>query len=385
MEHPTAAHIAHDCGSNLWKDMVAHELFKRSSIRKQIAVADMRYAFQHFVRRAALRAASNASFVSKPRTINTTSPFVVRASNKRISTAVFRRFASDDAHAREENADAQEEGAVRSAINSAAETVSEYASEAKETVAQATGFGSRNVGFGSRDRNADRPSIEPNNGVYVGNLLFDITEEDLKKEFEHFGTITDVRVTRDARGLSKGFAYIDFADVQSATAAIEAKNQTIFEGRRLVVNYVNRTPKIRDQNPPSKCLFIGNLAFEMSDADLNSLFREVRNVIDVRVAIDRRTGQPRGFAHADFVDVDSAMKALEQLQGKEVFNRRLRVDYSLGERSAGGRERNDRGFGNNDRGGRGSYGGGRGGGYGGDRGGGYGGDRGDRGGRSSSF
>ncbi|KAF7914262.1 uncharacterized protein EAF01_000668 [Botrytis porri] len=337
----------------------------------------------HFVRRAALRAASNASFVSKPRTINTTSPFVVRASNERISSAVFRRFASDDAHTREENADAQEEGAVRSAINSAAETVSEYASEAKETVAQATGFGSRNAGFG-RDRNVERPSIDPNNGVYIGNLLFDITEEDLKKEFEHFGTITDVRVTRDARGLSKGFAYIDFADVQSATAAIEAKNQTIFEGRRLVVNYVNKTPKIRDQNPPSKCLFIGNLAFEMSDADLNSLFREVRNVIDVRVAIDRRTGQPRGFAHADFVDVDSAMKALEQLQGKEVFNRRLRVDYSLGERSAGGGERNDRGFGNNDRGGRGSYGGGRRdrGGYGGDRGdrGGYGGDRGDRGG-----
>ncbi|KAM3150374.1 hypothetical protein ABEW05_009311 [Botrytis cinerea] len=333
----------------------------------------------HFVRRAALRAASNTSFVSKPRTINTTSPFVVRASNERISSAVFRRFASDDAHAREENADAQEEGAVRSAINSATETVSEYASEAKNTVAQATGFGSRNVGFGSRDRNADRPSIEPNNGVYIGNLLFDINEEDLKKEFEHFGTITDVRVTRDARGLSKGFAYIDFADVQSATAAIEAKNQTIFEGRRLVVNYINQTPKIRDQNPPSKCLFIGNLAFEMSDADLNSLFREVRNVIDVRVAIDRRTGQPRGFAHADFVDVDSAMKALEQLQGKEVFNRRLRVDYSLGERSAGGRDRNDRGFGNNDRGGRGSYGGGRGG-YGGDRG-----DRGDRGGRGSSF
>ncbi|KAK4987894.1 hypothetical protein LTR28_001805, partial [Elasticomyces elasticus] len=53
---------------------------------------------------------------------------------------------------------------------------------------------------------------------------------------------------------------------------------------------------------PTKTLFIGNMSFQMSDKDLNDLFREIRNVLDVRVAIDRRTGQPRGFAHADFID-----------------------------------------------------------------------------------
>lgn len=66
----------------------------------------------------------------------------------------------------------------------------------------------------------------------------------------------------------------------------------------------------------------------MSDQDLNDLFREIRNVIDVRVAIDRRTGQPRGFAHADFIDVQSAQKAMEVLQDKQIYGRRLRVDYS---------------------------------------------------------
>jgi nucleolin len=90
------------------------------------------------------------------------------------------------------------------------------------------------------------------------------------------------------------------------------------------------------ENPPSKTLFIGNLAFEMSDADLNKLFREIRNVIDVRVAIDRRTGQPRGFAHADFVDVESALKGKEALTGKEVYGRQLRIDFSAGNREARG-------------------------------------------------
>ena len=68
----------------------------------------------------------------------------------------------------------------------------------------------------------------------------------------------------------------------------------------------------------------------MSDADLNKLFRDIRNVIDVRVAIDRRTGQPRGFAHADFVDVESAMAGKAKLANEEIYGRRLRVDYSAG-------------------------------------------------------
>lgn len=51
-------------------------------------------------------------------------------------------------------------------------------------------------------------------------------------------------------------------------------------------------------------------------------------MLDVRVAIDRRSGQPRGFAHADFIDVESAQKAKEVLERKVVYGRQLRVDYS---------------------------------------------------------
>jgi nucleolin len=106
----------------------------------------------------------------------------------------------------------------------------------------------------------------------------------------------------------------------------------------MVVNYMNKSNPRETTNAPSKTLFVGNLAFEMSDKDLNTLFRDIRNVVDVRVAIDRRTGQPRGFAHADFVDVESAEKAFEALQGKEAYGRALRLDYSQGrtERSEGG-------------------------------------------------
>lgn len=89
----------------------------------------------------------------------------------------------------------------------------------------------------------------------------------------------------------------------------------------------NLTPKA-GVNKPGKTLFIGNMSFQMSDKDLNDLFRNITNVLDVRVAVDRRSGQPRGFCHADFIDTPSATKAKEILEKKSIYGRQLRVDYS---------------------------------------------------------
>lgn len=44
----------------------------------------------------------------------------------------------------------------------------------------------------------------PTNGIYVGNLLFDVTAADLEREFGSFGKITSATIASDARGLSKG-------------------------------------------------------------------------------------------------------------------------------------------------------------------------------------
>ena len=128
------------------------------------------------------------------------------------------------------------------------------------------------------------------------------------------------------------FGYVEFENISAAEQAIAELNDSIYEGRRLNVQF-----SVRKERPassggmpgkPSKTLFIGNMSFEMSDQDLNDLFREIRDVTDVRVAIDRRTGQPRGFAHAEFNTEAGAEKAMGVLSGKEVYGRKLRVDYS---------------------------------------------------------
>lgn len=130
-----------------------------------------------------------------------------------------------------------------------------------------------------------------------------------------------------------------FKEVSDAQTAVDNLDMQVFEGRNLVVQFHKPRSQTgprrggssggyEGQGAPSKTLFIGNMSFEMSDKDLNDLFRDIRNVMDVRVAIDRRTGQPRGFAHADFIDVASATKAKEVLQAKVIYGRELRVDFS---------------------------------------------------------
>lgn len=137
--------------------------------------------------------------------------------------------------------------------------------------------------------------------------------------------------------LSSRFGYVKFDSVEAAKAAVEAMHLRVFEGRPLTVSFARTTLDYRaPRNPPSRTLYIGNISFDLSDRDLNSLFKDISNVIDVRVSVDRRTGQPRGFAHAEFTDVESAEAAFEILSRKSPNGRMLRVDYSLDQKHRSG-------------------------------------------------
>ncbi|KAI7125805.1 hypothetical protein D0867_12676 [Hortaea werneckii] len=222
---------------------------------------------------------------------------------------------------------------AQEATSSAAQTVSSAASSAAEKAQQSNPFDKTPSPPEGRPRSS--ASRSPSRILYVGNLFFEVTAPQLEKEFSKLGEITNSRIVLDSRGLSKGFGYIEFATQEAADLAVRQQDQKVFQGRRMAVQY--HLPKTglsprgqisRRLNPPSKTLFIGNMSYQMSDRDLNDLFREIRNVLDVRVAIDRRSGQPRGFAHADFIDVASAEKAKAHLEKKVVYGRPLKVDYS---------------------------------------------------------
>ncbi|RAL03585.1 nucleic acid-binding protein [Aspergillus ibericus CBS 121593] len=172
---------------------------------------------------------------------------------------------------------------------------------------------------------------DPKETVFIGNLFYDVTAEDLRQTMEKYGTVEQAIVVFDSRGLSKGYGYVQFDCTDTAHRAVAAMHLRLYEGRRVTVQFAqNNLYTYREKRPPSKTLYVGNMPFEMTDRDINELFKDVQNVIDVRVAVDRHTGHPRGFVHAEFISVASAQQAFGILENKMPYGRKLRIDFSEG-------------------------------------------------------
>lgn len=73
--------------------------------------------------------------------------------------------------------------------------------------------------------------------LYVGNLSYSMTNEELTELFEQFGTVSSARVISDRdTGRSKGFGFVEMPDDVEARAAIEGLNGKENNGRALAVN-----------------------------------------------------------------------------------------------------------------------------------------------------
>jgi len=73
--------------------------------------------------------------------------------------------------------------------------------------------------------------------IYVGNLSFEVSEDDLRQVFEPFGQVTSVSVIRDKySGQSRGFGFVEMAAKAEAQAAIDGLKGKELKGRALNVN-----------------------------------------------------------------------------------------------------------------------------------------------------
>jgi len=73
--------------------------------------------------------------------------------------------------------------------------------------------------------------------IYIGNLSYEVTEEDLKQAFEAFGQVESAKIIKDMyTGRSKGFGFAEMPDNADAQSAIDSLNDTELKGRTLKVN-----------------------------------------------------------------------------------------------------------------------------------------------------
>jgi RNA recognition motif-containing protein len=73
--------------------------------------------------------------------------------------------------------------------------------------------------------------------IYVGNLSWEVTEDDLRKMFEAFGKVESANVIKDKySGQSKGFGFVEMPSREEAQAAIQEANGKELKGRNITVN-----------------------------------------------------------------------------------------------------------------------------------------------------
>jgi RNA recognition motif-containing protein len=97
----------------------------------------------------------------------------------------------------------------------------------------------------------------------------------------------------------------------------------------------------------SNRLYVGNLSYNTSQADLEAFFAAAGEVREVAIPTDRETGQPRGFAFVTMGSASAANNAIAQLNGAALDGRNLKVNEA--------QERVQRGGGGGGGGGRGRY------------------------------
>jgi len=79
--------------------------------------------------------------------------------------------------------------------------------------------------------------------IYVGNLSYDVSESDLEQAFGEFGEVTSVNILKDKRtGESKGFGFVEMAEVSEGQAAIKEMNGKELQGRELKVDQAKERP-----------------------------------------------------------------------------------------------------------------------------------------------
>jgi RNA recognition motif-containing protein len=73
--------------------------------------------------------------------------------------------------------------------------------------------------------------------IYVGNLSWSMTDEDLSSLFTQYGSVTSAKILKDKmNGRSKGFGFVEMEDDEAARTAIANLNETEVQGRKLIVN-----------------------------------------------------------------------------------------------------------------------------------------------------
>ncbi|KAG7942890.1 hypothetical protein I3843_15G010400 [Carya illinoinensis] len=175
--------------------------------------------------------------------------------------------------------------------------------------------------------------------VYVKNLPEKTTDEDLKKLFGTYGTITSAVVMTDSNGKSRCFGFVNFQSPDAAAAAVDKLNgvaaiddKVLFVGRaqskaereaelkaKFEQERISRYEKLQGAN-----LYLKNLDDSINDDKLKELFSEFGTITSCKIMLGPQ-GQSKGSGFVAFSTPEEATKALDEMNGKMIGRKPLYV------------------------------------------------------------
>ncbi|KAJ3262284.1 Nucleolar protein 12 [Boothiomyces macroporosus] len=182
--------------------------------------------------------------------------------------------------------------------------------------------------------------------VFVGNLPITVIEKeptkDLQKLFSQFGKLESIRfrsiafsekLPRKQAFIAKKLhekreslnAYIVFKESEAAKKALSL-NGTVFMDHHIRVDIAEK--KQEKQRDSKRCVFIGNLPFDIADEQVWGFFEGVGEIENVRLIRDRKTNVGKGFGYVQFKERASVVLALK-LNDNELEGRKLRVTRAV--------------------------------------------------------
>lgn len=174
--------------------------------------------------------------------------------------------------------------------------------------------------------------------LFVGNLPYTYTSEELAQVFSEAGRVDDAQIIYDkVTNRSRGFAFVTMATAEEAAKAIQMFDGALLGGRTARVNYpevprggerrtVTMSGRRRDDGTYK--IYAGNLGWGVRADTLRNVFEGRAGLLDARVIFERGTGRSRGFGFVSFSTAEDAQAALESLDGVELEGRPLRLSLA---------------------------------------------------------
>lgn len=174
------------------------------------------------------------------------------------------------------------------------------------------------------------PSLRRNGdgNIFIKNLHPDIDNKALHDTFTAFGRILSCKVAVDELGRSKCFGFVHYETAEAADAAIENVNGMSLNDREVFVgkhiSKKDRESKFEEMKANFTNVFVKNFGVEYSEDELKTLFSPYGGITSLYFEKDHE-GKSKGFGFVNFESHESAVRAVDELNDKEINGQRIYV------------------------------------------------------------